>query len=70
MHVFHVYYRADVLNIYPFLLPFQFCEKLGWKPKRGRFDILPLVLSAEDHCPKFFEIPENIIKRVKIEHPE
>ena len=48
----------------------KFCQRLGWQGAEGRFDILPLVLSAEDHCPKFFPIPENIIKRVKIAHPK
>ena len=48
----------------------KFCQRLGWKGAGGRFDILPLILSGDDQVPRIFEIPENIIKMVKIEHPE
>ena len=47
----------------------QFCESLGWKGKGGRFDILPLVLSGSDGKPVWFELPDEIIMRVKIKHP-
>ena len=33
------------------------------------FNILPLVISGGDGEPKLFEIPEEIIKIVKITHP-
>ena len=45
------------------------CIKLGWKPKMGRFDILPLVIQIGDNQPIFREIPEEIITIVPIEHP-
>ena len=48
---------------------FQFCESLGWKGKRGRFDVLPLVLSSFDGKPHYFELPDDIVMRVKIKHP-
>lgn len=48
---------------------FQFCESLGWKGNGGQFDVLPLVLSGLDGKPKWFEIPDEIIMRVKINHP-
>ena len=34
------------------------------------FDILPLVLSAPGEGVRIFEIPEDIVLRVKITHPE
>ena len=49
---------------------FQFCKRLGWAGTNGNFDILPLVLSDENHSPTLYDIPEEIIKRVKIVHPE
>jgi nitric oxide synthase oxygenase domain/subunit len=44
--------------------------RLGWKGKYGEFDILPLVLQANDEDPQIFEIPEDIVMQVKIIHPE
>lgn len=46
------------------------CVKLGWKPKMGMFDILPLVIQIGDQDPVWREIPAEIVKIVKIEHPE
>ena len=48
----------------------EFCQSLGWKGKGTRFDILPIVLSAADKIPHWFEIPEELILRVKLKHPE
>ena len=45
------------------------CMKLGWIPKMGQFDILPLVIQVGDNKPEFREIPEEIISIVPIEHP-
>ncbi|KAH8039747.1 hypothetical protein HPB51_008679 [Rhipicephalus microplus] len=47
----------------------EICKKLGWKPEGGRFEALPLVLSANGEDPEIFEIPEDLIMRVKITHP-
>ncbi|XP_055861578.1 nitric oxide synthase-like isoform X2 [Biomphalaria glabrata] len=46
------------------------CIKLGWKPKYGRFDVLPLVVSAPGSEPHCFDIPEDIVLEVKIKHPK
>jgi len=46
----------------------QYAEKLGWKGKGGPFDFLPMVLSGRDGIPKYFEIPEEYLLRVKIRH--
>ncbi|CAN8015208.1 unnamed protein product, partial [Ixodes persulcatus] len=48
----------------------EICKKLGWKPKGTRFEALPLVLSANGEDPEWFEIPEDLIMRVKITHPK
>ena len=48
----------------------QICESLGWKGKGGRFDVLPIVLQANGGTPEFFEIPDNLVLRVKIKHPK
>ena len=46
------------------------CVKLGWEPKMGMFDILPLVIQIGDQKPIWREVPKEIVKVVKIEHPE
>ena len=33
------------------------------------FDLLPLVLSGPDGIPQIFELPDEIVMRVKIRHP-
>ncbi|ROL51390.1 Nitric oxide synthase, inducible [Anabarilius grahami] len=48
----------------------QVCIQLGWKPKYGRFDVLPLVLQVNGEDPELFEIPPELILEVPIEHPE
>jgi nitric oxide synthase oxygenase domain/subunit len=48
----------------------QICVGLGWQPKNGRFDVLPLVLQANGEEPEVFEIPEDLILEVNITHPE
>lgn len=44
--------------------------QLGWKPKYGHFDVLPLVLQANGEDPELFDIPSELILEVPIEHPE
>lgn len=46
------------------------CQRLGWKGKGGRFDILPWVLSAPGEGAKFYEIPDELVLRVPLEHPK
>ncbi|XP_013792093.1 nitric oxide synthase, inducible-like [Limulus polyphemus] len=45
------------------------CQRLGWKGKGGRFDILPWILSAPEEKPKFYDIPDELVLRVNLEHP-
>lgn len=47
----------------------QFCTRLGWKSEPAMFNFLPMVISGPDGEPKLYEIPEDIIKVVKITHP-
>ena len=46
------------------------CQKLGWKGSGGRFDVLPLVLSAAGQDPEYFDIPRDIVLQVALQHPE
>ncbi|XP_072398883.1 nitric oxide synthase, salivary gland isoform X3 [Diabrotica undecimpunctata] len=46
------------------------CLQLGWKSKGSRWDILPLVLSANGHDPDFFDIPKEYVIEVPLVHPE
>ncbi|CAL1539173.1 unnamed protein product [Lymnaea stagnalis] len=48
----------------------EHCIKLGWKPKYGMFDILPLVLSAAGSDPEWFEIPPELVVEVNMKHPK
>ncbi|GBM83063.1 Nitric oxide synthase, partial [Araneus ventricosus] len=42
------------------------CQRLGWKGKGGRFDVLPLVLSAPGEGAKCYELPEELIMMIDI----
>ncbi|WP_173917801.1 nitric oxide synthase oxygenase [Halobacillus sp. Marseille-Q1614] len=46
------------------------CQKLGWKGKGSRFDILPLVIQIGNQKPKWFSIPEAIVMEVPLRHPK
>ncbi len=46
------------------------CIKLGWEPKFGNFDVLPVVIQINNNHPKFFEIPDELILEVPIRHPD
>ena len=45
------------------------CIALGWKPKMGAIDILPLVVKIGDSAPVLREIPKAIVCLVPLEHP-
>ncbi|GFR97300.1 nitric oxide synthase, partial [Elysia marginata] len=46
------------------------CVSLGWKPKYGKFDVLPLVLSAAGSDPELFDIPPELVLEVNMRHPK
>ncbi|XP_015923337.1 nitric oxide synthase, inducible-like [Parasteatoda tepidariorum] len=48
----------------------RICQRLGWRGKGGRFDILPWVVSAPNEGVKYYEVPEELILMVKLEHPK
>uniref|UniRef100_A0A8C4VBK9 Nitric oxide synthase n=1 Tax=Falco tinnunculus TaxID=100819 RepID=A0A8C4VBK9_FALTI len=48
----------------------QLCVELGWKPKYGCFDVVPLILQANGQDPEIFEIPPEIVLEVPMEHPK
>jgi len=47
----------------------EFCQSLGWKGPGTQFDILPIVLSGADGIPHWFSVPEELVIRVPIQHP-
>ncbi|XP_063060626.1 nitric oxide synthase 2b, inducible [Engraulis encrasicolus] len=48
----------------------KICIRLGWTPKYGTFDVLPLVLQANGEDPEVFEIPPELVLEVPLEHPQ
>ncbi|GFY69808.1 nitric oxide synthase [Trichonephila inaurata madagascariensis] len=48
----------------------ELCQKLGWKGQCKKWDLLPLVLSANGHDPQVFDLPEDLVLRVPITHPK
>jgi len=52
------------------IIVLKICQRLGWKGKGTRFDVLPLVLQANGEDPDLYEIPEDLILEVNIRHPE
>uniref|UniRef100_A0A8C5XUT1 Nitric oxide synthase n=1 Tax=Microcebus murinus TaxID=30608 RepID=A0A8C5XUT1_MICMU len=48
----------------------QICVQQGWKPPRGRFDVLPLLLQANGNDPELFQIPPELVLEVPIRHPK
>ncbi|XP_069669172.1 nitric oxide synthase, salivary gland isoform X2 [Periplaneta americana] len=47
----------------------EVCMKLGWKSARTKWDILPLVLSANGHDPDYFDIPPELVLEIPLSHP-
>jgi len=44
----------------------------GWRPPApaGAFDVLPLVVETLDEGPEMFELPEQVVHEVPLEHPD
>ncbi|XP_041100980.1 nitric oxide synthase, endothelial-like [Polyodon spathula] len=47
----------------------ELCIQMGWKPRYGRFDVLPLILQAREEPPALFELPAELVLEVSIIHP-
>jgi nitric-oxide synthase, bacterial len=45
---------------------------LGWRPPEplGRFDVLPLLIAADDANPELHELPRDVVLEVPLVHPE
>ncbi|XP_070568864.1 nitric oxide synthase 1-like [Ptychodera flava] len=48
----------------------EVCQRLGWKGRGGRFDVLPVVLQANGEKPEWFEIPSELVLEVEFSHPK
>lgn len=46
------------------------CQALGWQGQGSAFDLLPLVIQLRDKEPQWFELPNEKVLEVEIEHPE
>lgn len=44
--------------------------RLGWRPRGGRFDVLPLVIQMPGEHPRLFDVPQDVVLEVPIEHPD
>lgn len=44
--------------------------ELGWTPKYGKWDTLPIILNTDGGKAVYKEIPEHLAKQIMIEHPE
>ena len=56
----------------PRYVPFtETLQQYGWRGKPGDpFDVLPLAIEAEDGSVRLYELPEDAVWEVPIEHPE
>jgi nitric-oxide synthase, bacterial len=55
----------------PHSIPFtRVCEELGWKGKRTKFDVLPLVVQINNQKPEWGSIPSSLVMEVNLSHPE
>ncbi|GGM67283.1 nitric oxide synthase oxygenase [Longimycelium tulufanense] len=47
-------------------------RRLGWRPpsRRGRFDLLPLVVETVEEGPRCFPVPRDVVVEVRLTHPE
>ncbi|OAH54775.1 nitric oxide synthase [Domibacillus aminovorans] len=48
----------------------EVCLKLGWEPKFGQFDVLPLVIQMNEQRPRLVDIPDKLLLEVPIRHPD
>lgn len=46
--------------------------KLGWTPpaRRGRFDVLPIIISLPGQRPAIYDLPRELCMEVELEHPD
>lgn len=46
------------------------CINLGWEPRFGNYDVLPIIIQMNNERPKLFEIPNELVMEVDIRHPD
>lgn len=47
-----------------------YCQSRGWEGEETRFDVLPHVIQIDDREPELFDVPESVVGRVPITHPD
>lgn len=45
-------------------------REFGWRPPGSSFDLLPLVIDGGDGRPELFELPEQVVAEVGLDHPD
>lgn len=48
----------------------ELAMELGWRGSGGRFDVLPLVIELPNGGRRWFEIPADAVRRVRLRHPD
>ena len=48
----------------------DYCQSRGWEGDGTRFDVLPHVIQIQDREPELFDVPESVVGRVPIVHPD
>ncbi|GLX70758.1 nitric oxide synthase oxygenase [Paenibacillus glycanilyticus] len=46
------------------------CTSLGWRAAGTDYDVLPLVIQVDDEQPRWYELPEGLVKEVPLSHPD
>jgi len=44
--------------------------RLGWRGRGTKYDVLPLVIQIGEREPKWYRIPESLVKEVQLQHPD
>ncbi|SDQ88565.1 nitric oxide synthase oxygenase [Natronobacterium texcoconense] len=48
----------------------EYCQSRGWEGEWTDYDVLPFVVQIDDEEPELFEVPDDLVLEVPIEHPD
>ena len=48
----------------------ELCKKWGWKGTNSAFDVLPVVVQEHGKAPEWFELNQQFVHEVQLDHPE